>query len=93
MFNQVEHSKRHRGDMTETTMTLDQLGEGQSAKIKKVLGDGALRRRLMDMGFTVGAEIEMVRPSPFGDPVEYRLRGYALTLRKSECQSIEIELI
>ena len=73
--------------------TLDQLAKGQVAKVKKVLGNGALRRRLMDMGFTEGEQIEMVRTSPFGDPVEYKIRGYALTLRKSEGQSIEIELI
>ena len=79
--------------MSENQITLDQLGEGQKAKVKKVLGEGALRRRLMDMGFTVGEEVEMVRASPFGDPVEYRLRGYALSLRKTECKWIEVEPI
>jgi len=78
--------------MSESTLTLDQLGKGQRGIVRKVLGKGGLRRRLMDMGFTNGQEIEMVRASPFGDPVEYKLRGYSLSLRKSEGQSIEIEL-
>ncbi len=78
--------------MSEAAMTLDQLAKGQKAFVKKLRTTGALRRRLMDMGFTSGEEIEMVRTSPFGDPIEYRLRGYALTLRKSESEMIEVEL-
>jgi ferrous iron transport protein A len=74
-------------------ITLDQLNQGQAGIIKKVEGKGALRRRLVDMGFTSGAGIEMVKVSPLGDPVEYRLRGYHLSLRRSEAKTIQVELM
>lgn len=77
--------------MTDST-TLDKLTPGQSATIKKVGGEGAVRRRLMDMGVTSGTEIAMVKASPLGDPVEYKMRGYSLSLRKSEAEMIEVTL-
>lgn len=76
--------------MTETKVTLDQLIPGQSARVKRIGGEGAVRRRLMDMGITNGVEIVVIKTSPFGDPVEYLLRGYHLSLRKSEAQMIEV---
>jgi len=76
-----------------TVTTLDKLVPGESGRILKVSGRGAIRRRLVDMGLTTGAEIEMVKLSPLGDPVEYRLRGYHLSLRKSEAKTIEVELL
>ncbi len=78
--------------MTDTATTLDQLGAGQSARVKKIGGEGSIRRRLMDMGITRGVEIAMVKASPLGDPVEYKLRGYRLSLRKLEARMIEVEL-
>lgn len=74
----------------ETNNTLAQLHPGQSARVRKVGGERPIRRRLMDMGITTGVEITVVKVSPFGDPVEYRLRGYNLSLRKSEAQLIEV---
>lgn len=76
--------------MTEAKRTLDQLHPGQSAQVRKIGGERAIRRRLMDMGITNGVEITVVKTSPLGDPVEYRVRGYYLSLRKSEAQLIEI---
>jgi len=73
--------------------TLDKLVPGESGRITKVSGRGAIRRRLLDMGLTTGAVIDMVKLSPLGDPVEYRLRGYHLSLRKSEAKTIEVELL
>jgi ferrous iron transport protein A len=73
-------------------MTLDQLENGQPATIRKIAGKGAVRRRLMDMGLVKGVSIEMVKAAPMGDPVEYLLRGYHLSLRKSEAQMVEIDL-
>ena len=67
--------------------TLDKLAPGESGRIIKVSGRGAIRRRLLDMGLTTGAVIDMVKLSPLGDPVEYRLRGYHLSLRKSEAEN------
>lgn len=78
--------------MDEAKTTLDQLMPGQVAKVKKVGGKGAVRRRLMDMGVISGTEIVMVKASPFGDPVEYKMRGYSLSLRKSEAQMIEVTI-
>lgn len=76
--------------MDEAKTTLDQLTPGQSAKVKKVGGKGAVRRRLMDMGITSGIEIAVVKASPLGDPVDYLVRGYHLSLRKAEAQMIEV---
>ncbi len=72
--------------------TLDQLSPGQAATVKKVGGDGPIRRRILDMGVTNGAGIEMVKASPLGDPVEYKVRGYSLSLRKAEARMIEVEI-
>ena len=74
-------------------ITLDKLAPGELGRIKKVTGKGAIRRRLVDMGLTSGAVIEMIKVSPLGDPVEYRLRGYHLALRRSEANAIQVELI
>ena len=73
-------------------MTLDRLQSGQFATIRRITGTGLVRRRLMDMGLVRGISIEMVRAAPMGDPVEYLVRGYHLSLRKSEAALVEIEL-
>jgi len=73
--------------------TLDKLVPGESGRVIRVHGRGPVRRRLVDMGLSHGAVIDMVKTSPLGDPVEYRLRGYHLSLRKSEAQTIEVELL
>lgn len=75
-----------------TIQTLDQLQPGQTARVRRLSGTGGVRRRLMDMGVVAGSEIEMLKAAPMGDPVEYRLRGYHLSLRKSEARLVEIEL-
>ena len=72
--------------------TLDQLTRGQKATVKKVGGEGPVRRRLMDMGVTNGVNVEMVKASPLGDPIEYKVRGYHLSLRLSEARLIEVEV-
>ncbi len=72
-------------------MTLDQLTSGQPATVRKITGKGAIRRRLMDMGLVRGVSIEMLKAAPMGDPVEYLVRGYHLSLRKSEAALVEIE--
>lgn len=73
-------------------MTLDQLPTGQNAIVTKVRGSGALRRRLLDMGLVNGAEVRMLRSAPLGDPIQYRILGYHLALRKSEARLIEIDV-
>lgn len=78
--------------MSDDKITLDQLQPGQTAAIYKVGGAGALRHRLMDMGLTRGTPVVVVKRSPLGDPIDYLVRGYHLTLRKSEAQMIEVTL-
>ena len=73
-------------------MTLDELEKGQSATIVKIGGEGKIRRRLMDMGLIKGVVIEKVKVAPMGDPVEYVVLGYHLSLRKSEAKIIEIHM-
>lgn len=74
-----------------TSRTLDRLMPGQTARVRRVGSAGALRRRLLDMGLVRGAEIEMLKRAPLGDPIEYRVRGYHLSLRQTEARMIEIE--
>ena len=71
-------------------MTLDQLPVGHTATISVVGGEGPLRCRLLDMGLIPGTEVTVCKIAPMGDPMELRLRGYALTLRKADAQQIEL---
>lgn len=71
--------------------TLNQLEPGERATIVKVGGEGPVRRRILDMGVVKGADIEVVRVAPLGDPVEFRIKGYNLSLRKSEAQNVQVE--
>ena len=73
-------------------MTLDQLSIGQEATIVTVGGEGALRRRLLDMGLTPKTKVMIRKMAPLGDPIELRLRGYLLTIRKEDAQRIEVTL-
>ena len=72
-------------------MTLDQLPVGGSCVIAQVGNQrGAVKRRLIDMGLTPGTSVELVRMAPFGDPMEVRLRGYELSLRKEDAAQIQV---
>lgn len=71
--------------------TLNQLKPGERGTIVRVGGQGAVRRRILDMGVVSGAEIEVLRVAPLGDPVELLIKGYNLSLRKSEAQQIQVE--
>ena len=71
--------------------TLRQALVGQTVKVVKLHGEGALRRRMMDMGITKGTEIYIRKIAPLGDPVEINIRGYELTLRKEDAEIVEIE--
>ena len=70
---------------------LSQLEIGERGKVLKVHGEGAIRRRLFDMGITPGAEVYLRKKAPFGDPIEIAIRGYELTLRKADASMIEVE--
>ncbi len=73
--------------------TLRQCKPGQQVRVMAVQGEGALRRRILDMGVTRGTSLEVRKVAPFGDPMEINVRGFELTLRKSECEKIEVEEI
>lgn len=70
--------------------TLKQAGCGQTVTVKRLHGEGALKRRIMDMGITKGTQILVRKVAPLGDPIEVNVRGYELSIRKSEAEQIEI---
>ena len=71
-------------------MTLDQLDPGQRAQVRAVKGQGSVSVRLLEMGFVPGVEVALVKRAPLGDPLELRLRGYHVSLRRAEASRIEI---
>lgn len=71
--------------------TLAQLAPGDRGKVVAVGGDADATRRLMDMGLIRGTTVEVVRTAPLGDPLEVKLRGFMLTLRRAEAEHIEVE--
>ncbi|SCX91263.1 ferrous iron transport protein A [Pseudobutyrivibrio sp. NOR37] len=72
-------------------MTLKDVKTGDTAKVVKVCGEGAVKRRIMDMGITKGVEIFVRKVAPLGDPVEVTVRGYELSVRKADAEMIEVE--
>lgn len=71
--------------------TLKEIKVGRTARVVKLHGEGALKRRIMDMGITKGVEVKVRRVAPLGDPIELTVRGYELSIRKSDAEMIEIE--
>jgi Fe2+ transport system protein FeoA len=71
---------------------LSDMRVGEKGKASRIEGSSVLRRRIMDMGIVRGAEIPMVRDAPLGDPLEFLLRGYNLTLRREEAKTIWLEV-
>lgn len=71
--------------------TLKDVSIGQTVKVKKLTGEGPVKRRIMDMGITKGVEIYVRKVAPLGDPVEVTVRGYELSLRKADAGIIEVE--
>ena len=71
-------------------MTLRDVSVGQTVKVTRLNGDGPVKRRIMDMGITKGAEVYVRKVAPLGDPVEVTVRGYELSLRKADAEMIEV---
>ncbi len=71
--------------------TLRDVKVGESCRVVKLYGEGALKRRIMDMGITKGVTIRVRKVAPLGDPLELTVRGYELTLRKADAEMIEVE--
>ena len=72
-------------------MTLIDAKIGQTVTVTKITGEGAVKRRIMDMGITKGVEVYVRKVAPLGDPVEVTVRGYELSLRKADSQMIEVQ--
>lgn len=70
--------------------TLKDVKPGETVRVEKLTGEGALKRRIMDMGLTKGTEVKIRKVAPLGDPVEITVRGYELSIRKSEAENIVV---
>ena len=77
--------------MANESKTLKSAAVGATVKVKKLTGDGPVKRRIMDMGITKGVEVYVRKVAPLGDPVEVTVRGYELSLRKADAEMIVIE--
>ena len=71
--------------------TLREAKVGQTVKVIKLHGEGAVKRRIMDMGITKGVELHIRKVAPLGDPVEVNVRGYELSIRKADAEMIQVE--
>lgn len=74
--------------MAEQDKTLRDVAVGESAVVRKLTGDGAVKRRIMDMGLTKGTEVRVHKVAPLGDPIEVTVRGFELSLRKDEADHV-----
>ena len=71
-------------------MNLKEVKIGDTVKVKKLTGEGAVKRRIMDMGLTKGTQVTVRKVAPLGDPVEVNVRGYELTVRRADAEMVEI---
>jgi Fe2+ transport system protein FeoA len=76
-----------------TVKMLNELEKGEKGRIVKIGGKGSVHRRLLDMGLVSGSDVEMQRVAPLGDPIEIKVKGYNLSLRKEEAASIQVEVV
>ena len=74
-------------------MNLREAQVGQTVRVVKVHGEGPVRRRIMDMGITKGQKIYVQKVAPLGDPIEITIRNYELSVRKADCEMVEVELL
>ena len=72
--------------------TLREVGCGETVTVKRLTGDGPVKRRIMDMGVTPGVVVKVIKVAPLGDPIEINVRGYELSLRKDEAAQVQVEL-
>lgn len=78
------------GSSSTSARALNSLGVGERGNVLEVHGEPDVRRRLLEMGFCNGASVEVIRRAPFGDPIEFRLRGYHLSLRDDQARHVKI---
>lgn len=93
MFSGRTSPKKMKRKVSEPKyMTLTNLPVGQDARVTAVKGNGSVTRRLMEMGVIPGVALKVIKMAPFGDPIEVRLRGYSLAMRRSEADAIEVSI-
>ncbi len=73
--------------------TLKEVSCGETVTVKRLMGEGPVKRRIMDMGITKGVSVRVRRAAPLGDPVEVTVRGYELSLRRAEAEMIEVDCV
>ena len=73
--------------------TLKELKVGDTARVVKLYGEGAVKRRIMDMGLTKGVDVQIRKVAPLGDPIEVTVRSYELSIRKADAEIIEVETV
>ena len=83
--------RRRKGRGTRGMKTLREVKIGETVKVVKLHGEGAVKRRIMDMGITKGVSVFVRKVAPLGDPVEVTVRGYELSLRKADAEMVEVE--
>lgn len=93
VLDEVRNKQMSETAQQQETLTLAQVQRSQRVAIVKITGTGGIRRRLLDMGATAGTLIEIERVAPFGDPMEVKIKGYHLTLRKDEAERIVVERV
>jgi Fe2+ transport system protein FeoA len=91
VFNEVRSKSMNDKVEAASQKSLAKLKRGERAVIAKISGGGSIRRRLLDMGATAGTLVEVERVAPLGDPIEVKIKGYHLTLRKEEAQRIVVK--
>ena len=74
------------------TTNLREVQIGNTCKVVKLHGEGAVKRRIMDMGLTKGVEVYVRKVAPLGDPIEVTVRGYELSIRKADAETVEVEI-
>ncbi len=89
----VSKKKSNAGRKAAMTIALGELKPGQKAKVERIKGRSEINKRLVDMGLTPGSVVEMGRVAPLGDPIEIKVRGYHLSLRKEEAEKVTVELL
>lgn len=82
-----------KGGKIVTKKTLNQIDPGNKVKVIQIRGKGPAKRRILDMGMVPGVEIEVVKKAPFGDPLEFKVKGYNLSLRKTEAELIVVQTL
>ena len=80
-----------KGEEASSIKTLTDVPVGGNAKVVKLHGEGAVKRRIMDMGVTKGVDVHVRKVAPLGDPIEVSVRGYELSIRKADAEMIEVE--